>query len=110
MGTIRASREIDRVFKTAKRTSNPLLIVLTEHTPEERGHEGRVAFIAGKRLGGSVFRNRSRRVLREAVRRAGGPWPKWDVIIIARPGTAFATVDALDVALASLLVRAGVVK
>jgi len=110
MGTIRASREIDRVFKTAKRTSNPLLIVLTAHTPEERGHEGRVAFIAGKRLGGAVFRNRSRRVLREAVRRTGGPWPKWDVVIIAKPGTASARFDALDAALASLLAKAGVVE
>ena len=109
MGTIKASREIDRVFKTARRTSHPLLIALTAHTPEGRGHEGRVAFIAGKKLGGSVFRNRSRRVLREAVRRAQGPWSGWDVIVIARSGTAQASAAALDEAVRSLLDRSGVV-
>jgi ribonuclease P protein component len=110
MGTIRTSREIDRVFKTANRAAHPLLTVLTAHTPEGRGHEGRVAFVAGKRLGGAVCRNRLRRVLRQAVRRAEGPWSGWDVLVVARPGTAAATVDVLDEALKSLLRRSGVIE
>ena len=75
MTTIKSSREIDMVFRTATRVAHPLLIALIAQTPEGRGPQGRVAFIAGKRLGGAVLRNRSRRVLREAARRAGAPWP-----------------------------------
>jgi len=108
MGTIKTSREIDTVFKTASRAAHPLLIVLSARTPEGRGPQGRVAFIAGKRLGGAVLRNRSRRVLREAVRRAKGPWAGWDVLVIARPGTATAAAASLDEALQQLLGRSGV--
>ena len=108
MGTIKSSREIDRIFRGAKRATHPLLIVLAAQTPEGRGHSGRVAFIAGKKLGGAVLRNRCRRVLREAVRRARGPWPGWDVVLIARPGTPVATQDALVQALTGALKRAGV--
>ena len=108
MGTIKSSREIDWIFRGAKRAAHPLLIVLAAQTPEGRGHTGRVAFIAGKKLGGAVLRNRCRRVLREAVRRAGGPWPEWDVVTIAREGTPTATRTALDDALGIVLRRAGV--
>jgi ribonuclease P protein component len=108
MGTIKSSREIDRIFRGAKRAAHPLLIVLVAQTPEGRGHLGRVAFIAGKRLGGAVLRNRCRRVLREAVRRGSGPWPGWDVVLIAREDTSNAGPAALDRALQGNLKRAGV--
>ena len=45
----------------------------------------RVAFIAGKKLGGAVVRNRCRRVLREAVRHENGAWPGWDVVEATMP-------------------------
>jgi ribonuclease P protein component len=107
MGTIKSSREIERIFRGAQRAAHPLLIVLAAQTPEGRGQTGRVAFIAGKKLGGAVLRNRCRRVLREAVRRAHGPWSEWDVVIIAREGTSTATTDQLDDALNRVLTRAG---
>lgn len=63
-------------------------------------------FVAGKRLGGAVFRNRSKRVMREAMRRAGGPYTGWDLALIARARTATAAAGeidkALDAALAAL--------
>ena len=108
MGTIKSSREIDRIFRGAKRAAHPLLIVLAAQTPEGRGRFGRVAFIAGKKLGGAVLRNRCRRVLREAVRRAQGPWPGWDVVVIARPDTATVKAAELDEALRGALRKAGV--
>jgi ribonuclease P protein component len=103
VSTIKSSREIDVIFRGAKRSAHPLVIVLSARTPEGRDPSGRVAYIAGKKLGGAVLRNRCRRVLREAVRRACGPWPGHDVVVIARPGTAQARPDALDDALASAL-------
>jgi ribonuclease P protein component len=107
MSTIKSTREIDTIFRTATRVAHPLLIALVTRTPEERGRSGRVAFIAGKKLGGAVLRNRCRRVLRETVRRADGPWAGFDLALIARPGTATATPAALDAALGSILSRAG---
>jgi ribonuclease P protein component len=108
MGTIKSSREIDVVFREAKRSTHPLLIVLAIQTPEGRGHSGRVAFIAGKKLGGAVVRNRSKRVLREAARRCRGPWAGYDVLLIARPITRDAPCEDLDAALRSRLCRLGV--
>jgi ribonuclease P protein component len=108
MSTIKSTREIDTIFRTANRIAHPLLIALISSTPEGRGQDGRVAFVAGKKLGGAVWRNRSKRVMREAVRRAGGPWPGYDIAVMARVGTATADADALDAALAGIIDRAGV--
>ena len=107
MRTIKSSREIDLVFRTAARVAHPLLTVLIGQTPEGRGRQGRVVFIAGKKLGSAVVRNRSRRVLREAIRRAGAPWPGHDVALIARSGTGAADSRSLDRALEDVLKRAG---
>jgi ribonuclease P protein component len=107
MSTIKSTREIDTIFRTATRVAHPLLIALVARTPEERGRTGRVAFIAGKKLGGAVVRNRARRVMREVARRVGSPWPGYDVALIARPGTATASPSELDAALGGILARAG---
>ncbi len=108
MSTIKSSREIDRIFRGAKRATHPLVITLVAQTPEGRGREGRVAFVAGKKLGPAVLRNRSKRVLRESARRVGGPWPGFDVILIARPQTPTARAVDLDAALIVVLLKAGV--
>ncbi len=96
MRTIRSSREIERVFHEGVRFAHPVAAVFMRETGEERGPAGRVAFVAGKRLGSAVLRNRSKRVLREAVRRAEGPWPGLDAVLVARPKTAGATAEEAD--------------
>lgn len=108
MSTIKSSREIDSIFRGAAKAANPVVMVLAAKTPLQRGQAGRVAFIAGKRIGNAVFRNRCRRVLRESVRRCGGPWPGWDVVVVARPRTAASRPDELDRAVRSVLERTGV--
>ena len=109
MSTIRSSREIDKVFRCAQRSVNPLVLVLAARSPMERDPLGRVAFIAGKKLGNAVVRNRSKRVLRAAVREAGGPWPGHDVLVIARPQTAQASSPDVAKAIAVALRRLEVV-
>ncbi len=89
--TVKSSREIERMFAEGTRAAHPLLIALVAKTPTGRGPGGRVPFIAGKKLGGAVVRNRAKRLLREAVRRAGGPWGGYDVALIARPDLLAAT-------------------
>ncbi len=110
MSTIKSSREIDRIFQQATRVAHPLIIVLVSATPEGRDQSGRVAFVAGKKLGNAVHRNRCKRVLRASLRRVGGPWPGSDVAIIARPGLGEANFTSVDHALANVAVRAGLVR
>ncbi|NTU70501.1 MAG: ribonuclease P protein component [Coriobacteriia bacterium] len=110
MSTIKSTREIDGIFRSAKRAAHPVLIALTTKTPEGRGPEGRVAFVAGKKLGNAVHRNRSKRVLREMARRGGAPWDGYDVVLIARPGTADSAARELDAALVAVLLKAGVTR
>ena len=102
MSTIKSAREIDGIFRSSMRVSDPLLIALVAKTPEGRGHDGRVAFIAGKRLGGAVVRNRSKRVLRAALRASDGPWRGFDVLLIATPRTAGSASDQLAPAIRKL--------
>lgn len=96
MSTITSSREIDEVFREGTRVVCAEFIALIRRTPAGRGPEGRVAFIAGKRLGGAVIRNRAKRVMREAVKRRGAAWPGYDVALIARPKTANSSERMLD--------------
>jgi len=110
MGTIKSSREIDTVFREARRSAHPIIILLATNTPQGRGQAGRVAFIAGKKLGNAVVRNRSKRVLREATRRCGGPWDGYDTLVIARPATRDASPEELDNALLAGLIQLGIAK
>lgn len=87
MSTIKSASEIDAIFRSSTRVAHPLLIALVARTPEGRGPQGRVAFIAGKRLGHAAVRNRCKRVVRAAVREAGGPWSGFDVVLIATART-----------------------
>jgi ribonuclease P protein component len=65
-------------------------------------------FVAGRKMGNAVVRNRCKRVMREAVGRAGGPWPSQDTALMARMGMATAAPTEIDEALGALLSRLGV--
>ena len=54
----------------------------------------RCGFIAGKKVGGAVERNRARRLMREAVRtRLTSIKPGWDLVWIGRAGIDKASYD-----------------
>jgi ribonuclease P protein component len=108
MRTLKAPSEIDALFKSGRRGSTDLIVVLSAITPTRRGPRGHVVFVAGKKIGGAVMRNRCKRVLREAVRRTGGPWTGWDVALVSRAKVARATPVAIDAALSEGLRKAGV--
>lgn len=107
MRTLTAHTDIDRLFAGGRRVSHPALLVLGARSPEGPDGSGRVMFVAGKRLGGAVWRNRSKRVMREAMRRAGGPVQGWDLALIARSRTASAAPAEIDRALAAAMVALG---
>lgn len=84
METIKSSAEITRLFKEGKRVNTPELSLLVLRTEGQHDRDGRVAFIAGKKLGNAVWRNRAKRRMREACRAVGGPFPGYDVAFVAR--------------------------
>ena len=82
METIRSSADVTRVFKQGKRFGRgPGMLIVLEK--EQHGEPGRVAFVAGKKLGNAVWRNRAKRRMRAACRELGGPWDGHDIVFIA---------------------------
>ena len=108
MRTIKSTREIDALFKEGRRGSSPLLTGLSMPVNERRGPLGRVAVVAGKKLGNAVLRNRCKRVLRAATVRAGGPWPGMDIVLISRAGLPTAPAADVDKGLQEVLRRIGI--
>ena len=98
-GTIKSSEEISGLFTTAKRVNHRALVALIAETNNKRGLSGRVAFIAGKKLGTAPQRSRAKRVLREAARRQGAPWEGFDVVLIAKNTTLTASFQEILVAM-----------
>lgn len=109
MRTLTANTEIDRLFAGGRRASHPALLVLAAPTPPDAHPGGRLVFVAGKRLGGAVVRNRSKRVMRELVRRSTADISGWDLALVARRATASAAPDALDRAYAEALRTLGII-
>jgi len=85
--------------------SHPLLVARLRRTGRETTRFG---LSTGRKLGGAVVRNRTRRRIREALRvMAPSFQPGWDVLIIARPAIVEADHDALVAALRRVLERGG---
>lgn len=94
-----------RVRRNGKSYAGPLIVLIV------RANETsalRVGVAAGRTVGGAVQRNRAKRLLREAMRPllsslASGR----DLVLVARPGLAAASLEQTRAAVASLLRRAG---
>lgn len=92
LDTIKSSAEISVLFSNGSRLKNPYLTLivgerqLQDTNAREKQHDlpGRVAFIAGKKLGNAVWRNASKRRMRALCHDLGGPWPGYDVIFLAK--------------------------
>ena len=108
--TIRSSVDVSRLFSQGKRFSTPFATVLVLKRSEQHDHDlhGRVAFIAGKKLGNAVVRNRSKRVMREVARENGLPVEGYDILLMATPATRGADHDVLSSSLAKALRRADI--
>lgn len=101
------SEDFKRVRRNGKSYAHPLAVLVTQ--PSEVAHV-RVGVTAGKTTGTAVYRNRAKRILREAIRpllpRLAG---QWDLILIARPALASASLDETRQALRTLLQRADLI-
>lgn len=113
MDTIKSSADISELFSHGRRVHTPYMtVILNARAPEavceeakQHGPGGRVAFIAGKKLGNAVWRNAAKRRLRALCRELGGPWPGYDVIFLAKSSLVGATYSKVLTACESALSR-----
>ena len=102
MNIIKSSEQISELFSQGKRVSAKEIRIIYKKHDEQRDPCGRVAFIAGKKLGNAVVRNRSKRVMREVAREG------YDILLMATPATCGADHDVLSSSLAKALRRADI--
>ena len=60
---------------------------ITLKNEKQHGQPGRAAFIAGKKLGNAIWRNRAKRRMRAVLRDIGGAPEGYDLVIIAKRST-----------------------
>ena len=98
------SEDFKRVRRSGKSYAHPLVVLIVQ--AYDQPHV-KVGVTAGRTVGTAVYRNRAKRLLREAIRPllpsiASG----FDLILIARPGLVSATLEETRQALLTLLQRA----
>ncbi|MCL2882287.1 MAG: ribonuclease P protein component [Coriobacteriia bacterium] len=109
VNTIASSEAIGQIFKRGRRYNGDLLSLYSlSHTLQEAetAPRGRVAFIAGKKLGGAVWRNRAKRVLRAALAQVGGTPAGYDLLLVANSRTAASSSNDVAEELAMLFRKA----
>ena len=107
------SEDFKRVRRSGKSYAHPLIVLIVQ-THDKRSSPVdqprlKVGVTAGRTVGTAVYRNRAKRLLREAMRPL---LPKivsgLDLILIARPGLVSASLEEARQALLTLLQRAQV--
>jgi ribonuclease P protein component len=103
---LRTAADFRHVREASRRGwSHPLLAL---HVAPNELERVRIGITVSSRVGNAVVRNRVRRRLREALRaRLGGLTGGYDLLIVARPGSARASWPELGAALDLVLQRAG---
>ncbi|WP_420643661.1 ribonuclease P protein component [Candidatus Leptofilum sp.] len=98
------SADVANVRQQGRAFRHPLCILLVK---SKGNGASRFAFVASKRVGKAVVRNRARRLLREAVRlHLGDIQPDWDCVWIARPQLPKAAFAEVETAVLQLLTQA----
>ena len=101
---LRHTAEISAVRQKGKHWHHPLA---TLYVLANQRQQTRFAFVAGRRVGKAVQRNRAKRLLREATRHCLNQIaPGWDCMIVARDKTAQANYEEGFAAAVQLLQRA----
>jgi ribonuclease P protein component len=101
------SEDFKRVRRSGKSYAHPLVVLIALKSEKSDQPRVRVGVAAGRTVGTAVTRNRAKRLLREAMRTmipkiASG----LDLVLIARPGLASASLQDTRQAVQNLLQRA----
>ena len=106
---IKASTDISYIFSHGKRFGTPYVTVLVLKLESQHDRNGRVAVIAGKKLGCAVWRNQAKRRMRALIQDLGGPWDGYDVIFMARRSVLNNSYDTVKSACEKALKKAKIV-
>ena len=99
---LKARKDFANVYRKGRAWANQFLVLRA--LPNDLPYH-RCGFVASKRVGKAVVRNRLKRRLREGLRHLTVQ-PGWDFVLLARPPAARASYDELREAIAKLLARA----
>ncbi len=101
------SEDFKRVRRSGKSYAHPLVVLIALKSEKNDQPHLKIGIAAGRTVGTAVYRNRAKRLLREAMRdMIPGIASHLDLILIARPGLASATLEETRRALRNLLQRA----
>jgi ribonuclease P protein component len=109
------SEDFKRVRRSGKSYAHPLVVLIVQtydarSAPQSESTDQprlKIGVAAGRTVGTAVYRNRAKRLLREAMRSLiPNIKPGLDLIVIARPGLVSATLEETRKALLILLQRA----
>ncbi len=104
---LRTRKDFDRVYRNGKSVGDRYVVVFFRKNKLE--HK-RVAFVASKKVGNAVVRNRARRLMKEALRLSAYELPAgYDYIIIARNTIGDAKCQQVQKSIESALRRTGVI-
>lgn len=87
METIKSSTEISFLFSQGKRYNLSSISLLVYRRNRQHDLNGRVAFIAGKKQGNAVWRNKAKRRMRAVSREIEDCFQGYDVVFIAKQAT-----------------------
>jgi ribonuclease P protein component len=105
---LRHPADFERLRREGRRWHHPLAVLVAGANNQPIS---RFAFLASRRVGKAVVRNRARRLLREAVRLKLDDIQKgWDCLFIARRETSEASFWEVEAAVGQLLDRAGLLR
>ena len=114
METIKSSNDISSLFECGKRLKSPYVTFIvspreatTEEEPFAHDPQGRVAFIAGKKIGNAVWRNSAKRRMRAICHDLGGPWPGYDIVFLAKSAVTRETYSKVLTTCGKTLSKAG---
>ena len=104
METLKTTAQFERARRNGRTWATGLVVL---NAARNEVGTNRFGFVAGKKVGGAVERNRARRLIKEAIRlRLPLIKPGWDLVWIARAGIADKKLDAVAAAVDDLLRRA----
>ena len=109
-GRLSRSAEFERVYRHGRSSANRHLVLYT--FPNAAQSRPRLGLSVSRKVGGSVERNRVKRLLREAFARAEPDLrPDQDVVLVARPAARELAeregLEGVDAALTELITKAG---
>lgn len=102
---LRRRKDFDAVYKGGRSQGSRYVVVFYR---KNGLRENRISFLASKKVGNSVKRNRARRLMKEAFRLLRPDLPKgYDLVIIARAGITAAREQEVEESLGKTLRKIG---